>query len=977
MKKILSILIMISLSKFLFSFGAFNLMNGRNHPELKWQQIQSEHIQIVYSDSLEKIAEQSIKIAEATYKSLSKLYGTEPKKKVVIYISDQDEIVNGATVMSEYIFVYVNQNDFMKLFSGRDKFLRKVISHEMSHYFLFTTTASWITKFIPLIPENQIPLYINEGFAQFYSGEEWEINRGDRYLRNAIFSKNLDVDSGYLDSGRLIYAKGFSMVRYLYTFYGEDKIKEWLKYRNSLKIFDFKEGFKKVFDESFDDFLKEWENYVSTYYFGQAYNLKNKYSHNLTKDLTLNAVEKITKPLAKIYEIKAFNDNQYLAVGKEDKNQQFVEFIYAEAKKDSLKKNKLIFKNKKVIQKSYVFNFSISQNGKYIIYNRYLRHEHGSIKPTVFLFDRTKNKNFEIASGNYPQVLNDKTVFFQSHNLKNNYIKKYQNGKISNFLSLSIKNNIGIIAVNHSENKLAVAVFDENDQFKLKILDVKSGKLISEKTLDYFPLQINWLDDDSILIVKDSINQDESIIRINLENNRTDRYQTPPFAIDPVKYFVKNDSLKAMVIGEFGRKEFEFGEVNLPKFIGKTKKISNYFTKWIETTPSSKIDWKNSDVKFSAPKPYSSLKNIKYRMSFLLPLSNGLFSEAMFTEGLGKHLIFGALNIPYNFKSDDFYYNFSYVNNCLTPTLTFTTSKFLMYSAVMNDKLYYHKFTNYNFNIRFPNLINSTPFWKFSNALDFGFGSYKANDKNFKYFEDGKVAQSGFSSNLNYNLPYLNSDIHPIRKISLEYKYRAGSDKILGDKTFVKQQIHSDFSIAPLFSFVKMPLLKYINLRNICLYEKLIGDSFVQNKPGVTSEEQINFNGTGISGRSFLRGYEKDAFTSGVLFGDEIISVKNEAWIKLFDNFNLNIGFKNPLISIKYVGFGGWYDYLKITNPTSLTTDFGNNTKIKAMGNELKAKFTIFGLPLIGRYGQAYRTDKSKIDDYFELSIPFDITDIM
>lgn len=977
MKKIFLLIFMISLSKFLFAFGAFNLMNGRNHPELKWQEIQSKHIEIVYSDSLEEIANQAINIAEATYTSLSKSYDVEPNKKVVIYISDQDEIVNGATVMNDYIFVYVNQNDFMKLFSGRDKFLRKVISHEMSHYFLFTATASWITKFIPVIPENQIPLFINEGFAQFFSGEEWEINRGDRYLRNAIFSKNLNVDAGNLDSGRLLYAKGFSMVRYLYTFYGEAKIQKWLKYRNQAKIFGFKKGFKKVFDKSFDSFLKEWENYVSTYYFGEAYDLKNKYRDNNSKDLTLNAIKTIAKPLAKIYKIKAFNDNQYLVVGKEDKNQQFAEFIYAEAKEDSLKKNKLIFKNKKVIVNTNVNNFSISQNGKYVIYNRYLRHKHGSIKPTIILFDRKKNKNFEIATGNYPQILNDKTIFYQSHNLKNNFIKKYKAGKISNFLSLSIKNNIGQISVNESQNKLAVAIFDDKNQFKLDIFELDSAKLISEKILDYFPLKIDWLNDGSLLVVKDSKNQDESIIRINPQNGEITKYQTPPFFVDPVKYSLKNDSLKAIVIGELGRKKFQFGEINIPKFSGKSIKKSNYFTKWIEATPSSKIEWKNLNIKHTNPQNYSSIKNIKYRSSLLFPFTKSLFSEAIFSEGLGKHMIIGAVNLPYNFKSNDLYYNFTYINKCLSPTLTFSSNKFMMYSAVMNDKVYYHRFTDYSLNVGFPDLINSTPFWDLLNSVNFSYGKYEAKDKNFKYFENGKVAQAGFSTDLKYNLPYLNSEIHPIRKIYLGYKFTAGSDKILGDKTFTKQQLNSDLSIAPLFSFVKMPLLRYLNLRNISSYEKLNGDSFIQNKPGITSEEKINFNGSGISGRTFLRGYEKDAFNSGVLFGDEILSTKNETWIKLFDNIHFKIGFEKPIILIKYVGFGGWYDYLKIKNPASLNSTFGNSTEIKAMGNELKAELQILGIPFIGRYGQAYRTDKSKIDDYFELSIPFDLSKYM
>src|SRR5512133_2149125 len=144
---IIMLIIILSITP-LMSLVAYNGFNQRNHPELDWKSIETTNCQIIYHDPLEPQAKESADIAQHTFDTLIKTYQTAPLQKCIIYLSDQDNISNGATVMSQYIFIWVNQNDYTGLFTGNDKWLRKVIAHEMSHWFLAVALSGWLTKLV-------------------------------------------------------------------------------------------------------------------------------------------------------------------------------------------------------------------------------------------------------------------------------------------------------------------------------------------------------------------------------------------------------------------------------------------------------------------------------------------------------------------------------------------------------------------------------------------------------------------------------------------------------------------------------------------------------------------------------------------------------------------------------------------------------------------------------------------------------------
>ncbi len=97
--------IILMLATQLFGMGAFNNFNNRNHAEIEWLEMESEHFRLIYHTPLQDWALESINIAEATFAALEKSYNNKPEGKILFYISDQDDIANGATVFDNYIFI--------------------------------------------------------------------------------------------------------------------------------------------------------------------------------------------------------------------------------------------------------------------------------------------------------------------------------------------------------------------------------------------------------------------------------------------------------------------------------------------------------------------------------------------------------------------------------------------------------------------------------------------------------------------------------------------------------------------------------------------------------------------------------------------------------------------------------------------------------------------------------------------------------
>lgn len=261
---------------FLFAWDlhaqGFNTYSGRNHPELDWQVAETEHFRIMYPAHLAGIEAEAAAIAETTYAVLSANLGVTFDERLRIYLSDEDDISNGFAMPfgAGHTDIWVHTSDVDQLWSGREKWLRKVLAHELAHLFHYRAVHAR-PRLLNFLLGNPLPRFWTEGLAQ-YETEQWDAQRGDRWLRAAVLDDRLSyADGRSLWNGRLLYAIGNSQVRYFADRYGDSTLARLLAHRRPAlfglaKVHDLAAAFPAVAGRSYRAFYDDWRRHVNVYY---------------------------------------------------------------------------------------------------------------------------------------------------------------------------------------------------------------------------------------------------------------------------------------------------------------------------------------------------------------------------------------------------------------------------------------------------------------------------------------------------------------------------------------------------------------------------------------------------------------------------------------------------------------------------------------------------------------------------------------
>ena len=153
----------------------FNANNGRNHPELNWQVAETEHFEIMFPERLSGIEDEVAPIAEESYAAMSKNLNVTFQDKIRIYLSDEDEINNGFAVPIDrgYTDIWVNTNDYSEIWTGDEKWLRKVVAHELGHIFHYNAIWTNLGMWNFAVVGTPLTRAWTEGLAQ-YQTEKWD-----------------------------------------------------------------------------------------------------------------------------------------------------------------------------------------------------------------------------------------------------------------------------------------------------------------------------------------------------------------------------------------------------------------------------------------------------------------------------------------------------------------------------------------------------------------------------------------------------------------------------------------------------------------------------------------------------------------------------------------------------------------------------------------------------------------------------------
>jgi hypothetical protein len=968
MKALLLIVISLMLVGQLFSLVAFNGFNQRNHPELVWKSIDTPNCRIVYHEPLLDQARSTATIAQNTFDTLSKTYQVQPKQPCIIYISDQDNISNGATVMTQYIFIWINQNDYTGLFTGNDKWLRKVIAHEMSHWFLAVSLSGWLTKFIPVFPT--FPHNLNEGYAQFFSGETWGYNRGDRYLKASVLSDKAGIPSPQNEGG-LLYAEGFAKVRYLSAMYGEESLIKLLKYRNKAKFYGFREAFKKVYKKDYTEFEEEWQRYINAYYFGEVYTGKAA-TADTTATASINDFNKLNTDYYQMSNLDWKND-KLLFTARDTENQKYLDLIFSTVKMDSLRVDKLELSGEKRLFKAGRFTkISLSEDGKWAAWAVYTRHKAGRLAPRIFRYDIYKGKLQKLSEGNYPVIDSLGGIYYQKMGTNSNDIRYELPLAAENFISsnsgrdtnpnpryivhsVGFDEQIGNLSLSPDNTKLAFTMFDKDAKFNISIFDIVTQQVVEVINLTGMAQSLRWNNDLELMYsIENPISSDLDVALYNLQEQSRQFLRQPPYNAEPFNFL----DGKLYVMADINRGARVPGSF-IPQ-TGTPIEITfreNYYNKWINLKPQYNIISESDQVNISLPDNYRSWRNIKWRMGFILPTYTYASGGFVLSEALGKH-IFGAFAaLPYN-KEDRSWATVMYENKTLAPTLDLSYTRDQWLSGVGEDKLYYQDMEKATGKIRFPiNLVK--PF----RTADLGFNlSYTdiSNVNDNPIFENKGFASIGAKTAYSYSLPWKNMELHPVRSYDADYALQMASENLGMNMDFNQHSFHAGFAYAPLLKIADSEMIRSITIQNRSNYEFVNGNPLPQFLPGTNRYEILQSDNRPAFKRYYLRGYEENYLCR------KLLNVQSEINFKLVDDIDLNV--LSDLVSIHYTGITLWHDYTVLKNILQSTT---KTRSYNANGFEIRAETNILMLPTVLKYGVAYDMDFKKLSDYFLIEIPF------
>jgi Tol biopolymer transport system component len=232
-----------------------------NHTELEWQTIETPHFLVHFHRGEERTAREVAKIAESVYGPITEMYDHKPDQKVSFVIRDYDDYSNGgAYFYDNKIEVWASALDIE--LRGTHPWLRNVVSHEFTHVIQIQTSMKFGRKMPGIyfqwlgyeaerrpdvlygypnvivsypISGYIVPGWFAEGVAQYNSPDfrydYWDTHR-DMILRMYMIDgkplswQEMAVFGKTSLGNESVYNAGFSLVDYIATHYGVDKLRQ-------------------------------------------------------------------------------------------------------------------------------------------------------------------------------------------------------------------------------------------------------------------------------------------------------------------------------------------------------------------------------------------------------------------------------------------------------------------------------------------------------------------------------------------------------------------------------------------------------------------------------------------------------------------------------------------------------------------------------------------------------------------------------
>jgi len=208
--------------------------NKIQYSELKWSQVEGEHVTLYFYSEEEQVAAMALPMAESTCVMLSDTLGHRLSKKIplVIFSSNRDfqqsniipyllpEAVGGLT---EFV-----KGRVLVPYTGSFHRFKWVLRHELTHAFMLDKIETSlkrtkrVTSYFP-------PLWFSEGLAEYMSAGRNA--QAETVLRDAVLSEQVAgiEEMWKIENGVLVYREGQSLIEYISRTFGFSSIVKMLE----------------------------------------------------------------------------------------------------------------------------------------------------------------------------------------------------------------------------------------------------------------------------------------------------------------------------------------------------------------------------------------------------------------------------------------------------------------------------------------------------------------------------------------------------------------------------------------------------------------------------------------------------------------------------------------------------------------------------------------------------------------------------
>ncbi len=368
-----------------FTTGAMAQISfSQNHPELKWEKIESAHFIVIYHNGVEKVATEVSRIAEEIYPQITADIGIAPPRRTPIVVSDYSDFSNGLTTpLGHYIFLWTRAME--KYTTGGEDWLKSLVAHEFTHLVNFYAFRGWGGFWHELVALGFVPTWFLEGVAQL-EAEKWCANR-DMLLRVVSYHRDLlpykrmtgFIAADQIDA-RLVYEQGHSLVRYIVHRFGSDKFREIFQKFRSFP-FSFNLALKRAIGMSEKELFRLWESQISKHYSLQF--------ENQTPVSQLGEI--VETPFDAVFGARWSPDGNFLALSAvKDLDSHIRELFLLNRETGKIKKIASPFVNA---------IFSWSRDSRYIVFSQKHVIQTGSQIFDLFLFDINTGKIKRLTNG--------------------------------------------------------------------------------------------------------------------------------------------------------------------------------------------------------------------------------------------------------------------------------------------------------------------------------------------------------------------------------------------------------------------------------------------------------------------------------------------------------------------------------------------------------------------------------------------------